>query len=104
MDLLDFRYPLGRHIQQDVGKRRHFAAALAGQANGGETHIPRFGKSSNHILRIARGTDSQNHPAVRAMRLNLTGEHRFVIVIVGPRRDDGRVGIQANAIQRPAVP
>ena len=95
-----------RDAQVDVLGREKFTdapAALAGERDDAHLALVRGVDGRDHVGRIARCRDREQHVALGAERPHLLGEHLLERIVVGDRRQQRRVGGQRDRRAAPAA-
>ncbi|KOS74360.1 hypothetical protein DM45_725 [Burkholderia mallei] len=97
--LLDLRGVGRRDFEQQVAQLAHFSAAIAGEADARHPLCLGFAKSRQYVRGLSGSRITDQHVALVAERLNLTGKQFLVAVIVSDRRENGRVRRQRHCRQ-----
>ena len=99
MRLLDVLGDIRRDDDVVVAQWTHEAAAVAGEADGGDADYLGLGDGSEQVLRVAGGRDGEEDVAGLGECFQLAGEDVVEAVVVAGGGEDGGVGGESNGAE-----
>src|SRR5262249_57194393 len=78
--------------EREIEGARELTAGAAAEPDRGDAALPARLNGAEHARRFAARRDGERHVALLTEGTDLPGEHLLVAVVVGDRRQGGRVG------------
>jgi hypothetical protein len=101
--LLDVHGDAGGDDDVVVAEGAHLAAAVPGEADGGDADEPGLSEGSEDVFGVAGGGDAEEDVAGLAEGLELAGEELIEAVVVAGGGEDGAVGGEGDGAEGGAV-
>ena len=86
-----------------VAEIAHLAAAVAGEADGGDVHLAGLFEGSEDVGGVAGGGDAEEEIAGFGDGFDLSGKHCIVTEVVGAGGEDGGVGGEGDGAKGGAI-